>query len=176
MARAPRAFLLAALVAASFPVALVAQAGPGGLLGSGAAPRLTLGFAGGFASEAPLGVSRQVAGHGLVAVGYAPRRSPVEVRADVMYVTWADPAGQVSVNATGVLPVAHVGVAGAAVRPYLLAGAGAHEFGAGRPRAVSAHAGVGLRAERARYAAFGELRRHAAYGQSFLSLGATIRR
>lgn len=133
-------------------------------------------MAGGFAATAPFGVSRQVAGHGLVALGYAPRRSPVEARADVLWVSNGGLAEAVSVNASGVLPVARLGVAGAAVRPYVLAGGGVHDFGGGRPRALSAHAGGGVRVERARYVAFTELRRHAAYDKSLLSLGATLRR
>ncbi len=165
------------MLAVATPGALRAQAAPGGAAaGASRLAGLAFSAAGGLATDAALGVSREVAGHGLVAVGYAPRRAPVELRADVMYVTWADPAGQVSLNGSGVLPVARVGVAGARVRPYVLAGVGVHDFGAGRPRAATAHAGAGLRVERARSAAFGELRRHAAYRKTFLSLGATVRR
>lgn len=166
-------FLAAASVA---PGVLRAQAGPLGEPATDRAPRLSLSLAGGLTSDATLGVSRQVAGHGLLAVGYAPRRSPVEVRADVMYVTFQDPVGQVSLNASGVLPVARVGVRGGVIRPYLLAGAGAYGLGASLPRTLSGHVGAGLRVEHSGYGAFGELRRHAAYRQTFLSLGASLRR
>ena len=168
--------LPACMLTAVMPGALRAQAGSLEGVVAGQTPRWSVSLAGGIASDAALGVSRRIAGHGLLAVGYAPWRSPLEMRVDLMAVSWQDPVGQVSVNASGVLPVGRVGVGGSVVRPYLLAGVGAYGFGSGQSRKFAAHAGGGLRLEYARYAVFGELRRHAAYGETFLSLGATMRR
>ena len=168
MPRRPTRALAAALALAGLPAVAAAQAPT-------PAPRLALSVAGGPASGAPLGVSRQVTGHGLVALAYAPRRWPAEVRADVMVVAQG---ADVSLGLSGVLPIARVAVAGGAVRPYLLAGVGVAGVGPSSldERRFGAQAGAGVRLERAGYGAFGEVRRHTAYGQSFLSFGATLRR
>ena len=116
--------------------------------------------------------------HAMLAVSYARSGLPVEFRGDFLARSRPSGAGSVALSTSAVVPLARIGMLGAQLRPYMLAGVGAAEFSARVPSIVTSfgyHYGGGARVESERMGIFSELRVHSQFRRSFLSLGASWR-